>query len=401
MDARLSILSPLAPYPPHAGGTAHTVGATRQLARFYEVALYALAAEPAAVGWGPLAEWCRELRAFPQGRARPVGLRPPGVELARSPELVRALESEWARHPPDVVQLEFTSMAQYAPLACRAGALVVCTAHNVAFLAQARRARREPTPRVRARRWIGALSLWAYELRALRDCHLVVTLGEADAEALRRWLPRLPIVFVPSGIELGEWSTVDPAAGAVVLFVGNYAHPPNVEGALWLGREVWPLVRRAHGAARLVLAGRAPPPAVRAMAAPDVAVPGTVDDLRPLYAGAGVAAAPVFWGSGVRIKILEALASRLPLVTTALAAEGIGLEDGRSALFAETPESFASAIVRLLDDRALRARLGAAGRALVEERYDWERIGRRLAGLYEGARAGKRRWTTDDRRPTM
>jgi glycosyltransferase involved in cell wall biosynthesis len=103
-----------------------------------------------------------------------------------------------------------------------------------------------------------------------------------------------------------------------------------------------------------------------------------------------VAVAPIFWGSGVRIKLLEALASGLPVVTTRLAAEGIPLADGESALFAEDPAAFAAAIVRLLDDAALRARVGAAGRAVVERHYDWRAIGRRLAGLYEGLRAGRR-----------
>jgi glycosyltransferase involved in cell wall biosynthesis len=92
--------------------------------------------------------------------------------------------------------------------------------------------------------------------------------------------------------------------------------------------------------------------------------------------------APIFWGGGVRIKILEALACGLPLVTTPLAAEGIGLIPEQSALFAEQPGVFAAAIVRLLGDRQLRGALGTAGRRLIERDYDWERIGERLAGLY-------------------
>src|SRR5262245_28829100 len=129
----LTILSPLPPYPPLAGGTAHILQATWQLARAYHIHLYALAADPAAVTGGPLAGCCDETRAFGRAKRSKWGLEPPAVRLEYSAELIAYLRQAWAKQRPDVVQLEFTSMAQYAPLARRTGALVVCTAHNIAF----------------------------------------------------------------------------------------------------------------------------------------------------------------------------------------------------------------------------------------------------------------------------
>jgi polysaccharide biosynthesis protein PslH len=380
----LSMLTPVVPYPPRSGGTAYIMQMTRQLARYYRVSLYALAADPAAVRWGVLAEWCDTVRAFDRTPRSVWGIAPPAVRQEYSAELIAYLRHAWAEQPPDIVQLEFTSMAQYAPLARKAGAFVVCTAVDLAFRTQARRARMQRGLARKGRRWLGALSLWLYELRALQHCDLVLTLSAEDAAALRRWLPRLPITYMPSGVDLANWPICfDPRAEDEVLFVGNYLHPPNVEGALWLAREVWPLVRRLRPGARLTLAGRAPPLAIQALAAADVCVPGDLDDLRPLYARSSLVAAPIFWGSGVRIKLLEALASGLPVVTTMLAAEGIDLRQGASALFAEQPGEFAAAITRLLDDPALRARLGAAGRSVVERDYDADQIGARLLALYE------------------
>lgn len=383
MPPTLTLVCPTPPYPPLSGGTAHTYQAARQLAGRFALSCYALAPDATAVRWGQLQGRCAELRAFPRDPKPAWGIDPPAVRLERSQALIDYVNKTWQSQPPALVQIEFTSMAQYAPLARRAGAKVICTAHNVAFLAQVRRARAERGLALRARRWLGALSLWRYELRALPQCDLVIAHSQADAQALRRWLPRLRVEYVPSGIDLAEWpACFGRAIENQVLFVGNYAHPPNVEGALWLAREVWPLVLRARPQARLTLAGRAPPPAIQALASASVAVPGTLADLRPLYAGASLVAAPIFWGSGVRVKLLEALACGLPVVSTALAAEGIGLREGTSALFAERPAEFAAAIVRLLADAALRERLGAAGRAIAERDYDWARIGERLAALY-------------------
>jgi glycosyltransferase involved in cell wall biosynthesis len=383
----LTVLSPILPSPPLVGGTAHIAAALQQLRRAYRIQLFALVADTSAPIWPPLAQWCEHVATFERS-ARPAwGLEPPAVHQERSAALMAHLQRVWEQTPPDIVQLEFTSMAQYAPLARQAGAFVVCTAHNVAFVAQVRRARQEQRMALRARRWLGALSLWRYELRALPQCDLVITLSQGEAVALRRWLPRLSVEYVPSGVNLEERRVCfDPQATDEVLFVGSYQHPPNVEGALWLAREVWPLVRRIRPNARLTLAGRAPPPLIQSLASADIRVPGTLADLQPLYARASLMVAPIFWGSGVRIKILDALAYGLPLVTTALAAEGIDLRHQQSALFAERPQDFANAIVRLLDDAALRARLGAAGRAIVERDYDWDKIGTRLVALYEQAR---------------
>lgn len=388
----LALLSPYVPHPPLSGGAAHIAQAVRQLAAHYRVSLAALADAPRDVDWGPLSASCEHVEAFARSPA-PRSLWPlPAVRGDYSAALVRRLAGVWRQRPPDIVQLEFTNMLQYAPLARRTGALVVATATNVAFFVQARRARAERGPARRARRWAGFAALWLYELRTLGQCHLVVVHNPADERALRRWLPRTAVAYVPTGVDLAHWpARVDPRAGDAVLFVGNYQHPPNVEGAQWLAREVWPRVRAARPQARLTLAGRGPTPAIQALANDGIAVPGAVDDLRALYAGASVAVAPIFWGSGVRIKLLEALACGLPVVTTPLAAEGIPLQAGESALFAAAPDAFAAAIVRLLDDSRLRARIGAAGRAVVEQHYDWRLVGRRLAGLYEGLRAGMKR----------
>ncbi|MBP8250983.1 MAG: glycosyltransferase family 4 protein [Herpetosiphon sp.] len=381
---RLTILAPSFSYPHRAGASVHIANAVRELSRSFATRFYCLNQQPEAMQWGDMADWCVETAAFRPQPQRRLTLDPPAVWLDHAPALIHHCEQQWRVQPPDLVQIEFTSMLDYAKLARRFGAKVICTAHNVAFLAQIRRANAEPSPKIRLRRWLGALSLFQYELRKLRHCDLVITLNEVDRAMVLRWLPRLNVHAVPSGMNLSEWRVCrHPQPKPEILFVGNYHHPPNVEGALWLAHEVLPLVVRERPDARLILAGRAPTQAVRDCANDQIHVTGDVADMRDLYARASVVAAPIFWGSGVRIKILEALACGLPLVTTSLAAEGIDLQHETDALFANDASSFAAALVRVLNHAELRQRLGDAGRAVIEREYDWHQIGARLTQLYQ------------------
>lgn len=359
----------------------HIFQLARHLAALLPVKLYALSNHPGNIDWGPLAEVCEELRAFERSPDRRINLNPPAVRSEYSASLVSHLSKIWAQQPAGLVQLETTSMARYASLARQSGARTVCTAHIVGFVNQIRRARLEHNKFLGLRRIVGAFSFWQFELRALRFCQLLITFNEVDQAALRRWHPRTPVIVLPSGIDLEVWQpNYNANIEDTMLFVGNFQHPPNSEGALWLTHMVWPLVLRERPQARLILAGRSPTPEIQALAGPSIHVPGTLDNLRPLYGQASVFVAPIFWGSGIRIKLLEALASGIPIVSTSLAAEGLDLS--RSAMMAETAPEFAAAILRLLNDRQLRERLGKAGPLVVQQNHDWKRLAQRLVELY-------------------
>jgi glycosyltransferase involved in cell wall biosynthesis len=367
----------------------HTWNVVRELSKFFTTSLYVSTQIP-EVSWDKLAEVCDEVGAFQRRPDRSINFDPPAVRQEFSPALVTHLQRRWHAHAPAIVQLEATTLLRYAPLARAHGASVVCSIHSLGFLSQIRRSKAEPNPIIRLRRLLGALSFWQYELRGLRGCDLILTLGEADRQVLLRWLPHIPIVTIPSGIDLNTWQPCfNLDVEDRVLFVGNFRHPPNIEGALWLVREVWPYVLQVRPHARLILAGREPPANLQALASASIEVPGTLEQMQPLYQQASLFVAPIFWGSGIRIKLLEALACGLPIVTTRIAAEGMDVR--ASALVAETPGAFADAILRLLGDPALRSAMGAAGPMVVRRDYDWEQLGKRTAGLYYGVRAGMKR----------
>jgi GT2 family glycosyltransferase/glycosyltransferase involved in cell wall biosynthesis len=210
----------------------------------------------------------------------------------------------------------------------------------------------------------------------------LIAVSEDDAGALRALAPEVP-VHVVSNVHAPAPAGPGFEQRAGLLFVANFAHAPNVDAILDFHATTWPLVRAALPGARLTLVGSDPPPAVRALGDddPDVEVTGWVASTAPYLDEARVSIAPLRYGAGVKGKIGEALGHGLPVVTTAIGAEGMGILDGEHALVADGPEAFAAAVARLHEERALWERLAAAGRAHVEARLSPETARDALRGL--------------------
>jgi glycosyltransferase involved in cell wall biosynthesis len=233
------------------------------------------------------------------------------------------------------------------------------------------------------------LAMLRWETAAARRFDRAIVVSEPERDALRRSDPRLAVSIVENGVDAAALSPLpEPPVTDTLLFVGTFTYRPNVDAALLLGREIFPLVRRAFPAARLLLVGHEPPDAVRALGRElGVSLAGAVPDVRRAYERAAVAVAPLRAGGGTRLKILEAMALGRPVVSTRVGAEGLDVADGNDLLLADAPGDFAKAVARLLGDRPLRARLAANARRLVEARYDWARPGDALLDVYRGLAA--------------
>ncbi len=166
--------------------------------------------------------------------------------------------------------------------------------------------------------------------------------------------------------------------------------PPNVVAAELLAREILPLVRARRPEANLALVGRDPSPRVQALAAEEaVIVTGEVPDVGPWLAGSRVFACPMTTGTGIKNKLLEAMATGLPCVATPLALGGLQVTPGVDLLAAETPAELADAIVRVLDDDALARRLGERARAYVTANHGWRAVADEYVRVYTEVVAGR------------
>jgi glycosyltransferase involved in cell wall biosynthesis len=191
------------------------------------------------------------------------------------------------------------------------------------------------------------------------------------------------VSVVPNAVRVPDVAWGTRPAHWRLLFVGSLGYPPNADAALWLCRVIVPRLRADAGrpVGVRIVGSRPPPDVVRLGELPGVTVAADVPSVAPYYAGARVAIAPIRAGGGTRIKVLEALAHRRPVVATRVAAAGLDVEDGVHFLAADDPERFADACLELLGDDDLAARLGESGRALVESQYAVSVVTRRIGEL--------------------
>jgi glycosyltransferase involved in cell wall biosynthesis len=286
---------------------------------------------------------------------------PAWVRWTASPALAAETRALAAAFRPEVVQFEQHVMAQFAaslPVRGPARVLVVhepgaAAAHEQRLAAAGARA---------AQRSLDARAWARWERRALAGMDAVVAFTEADRATLAQYAPPAPAEVIPLPVEVPpEAASHAGTEPRTLLFVGDYAHPPNAAAAEALLGDILPRVRRDLADAALVLVGQHAD-RLGALTTPGATATGEVADLRPYLERAALVLAPLWTGGGMRVKVLHALAAGKAVVATPRAVAGLGLRDGEEVAVAETPATFATAITRLLRDPEARAAMGAAAR---------------------------------------
>ena len=306
--------------------------------------------------------------------------------------MTRAIESEIERRRPAVLYLDHLDSLVYAEAS--RGVPLVVDMHNV-YSRLARRAAAEASGIMR-RAYVAreAGLIGAMERRAVKMAHTVLAVSEEEAEYFRT-LGASRVVVVPNGVDCGAYAApqqrTDPPT---ILYVGSLAWPPNASAARFLACEVLPIVHESLPDARLIVVGRNPPAELVARAKADsrVQVTGLVDDVTGYFSSAHLLAVPLESGGGTRLKILEAFAAGLPVVSTPVGCEGLTARDGEHLVVANRGR-FASAIVDLLRSPERAAAMAERARAVARDGYDWTVVGRLGCDAVAGAASPTRKRT--------
>ena len=282
----------------------------------------------------------------------------------------------------DIVHVESIFLTPYVPLIRKySDAKIILRAHNVEHLIW-RQVAQSCTNSLK--RWYLkhlSLTLRAYELEHLNDYDGVVCITKNDAEVFRQAGCRKPVVSIPFGVDSGEVPSVEVEPDSL-FHIGAMDWLPNQESIRWLLEEVWPVVHREVPQAKLYLAGRKMPSQWMNATIEGVSVIGEVPDAMYFIGSKKINVVPLLSGSGIRVKIIEAMSIGKTVITTTVGAQGIDYTDGENILIADTPEQFARQIKRCLDDDAFCSRVGEAAAQLVADQYDRKKLAEELIEFY-------------------
>ncbi|MEI7554288.1 glycosyltransferase family 4 protein [Candidatus Chlorohelix sp.] len=384
----LLLLTQVLPYPPDAGPKIKTYNLIRYLASSFDIVLVSfIRSDNTPSHVDELLKYCCEVYTVPMQRTR---LRDVAALLLsllsgqpflmvrdRSRPMNKLLQGLVATNKFVAIHADQLNMAQFAlslPVSKR-----VLDEHNAVWAIADRLRRGQKNPLKRLLLKLEAHKLRRYEQKTCRRFDVVLAVSREDALSLGVPCQVIPIGIDAEGVEPLKISS----ASCNLVSLGTMFYPPNIEAALWFGREVFPLIRRKCSKATYTIIGARPPAEIYQMAAqqPGIRVVGYVEDLRPELERCSGLIVPLLSGGGMRVKILDALALGLPIVSTTVGAEGVQLEHDKNALLADTPAAFAAACLRLLDGD-LAQRLSEAGRKLALEEYDFRVAYKPLDELY-------------------
>ncbi len=292
-----------------------------------------------------------------------------------SSDVDQAIDEILQKEKFDIVICESIFVAPYIPCIRRlSAAKIMLRSHNLEFSIWHRLAKSHPAGLKKAYLKILTRQLRAYEVDLLSEIDGIIAINADELKHYRRLGFKGKGLTIPFGVNPSEYIPSDKFEANSVFHLGSMDWKPNEEGIEWFLEKVWPLVMEKNPKLKLYLAGRHMPQWLTDLKMKGVKVIGEVEDAKEFMLSKNIMIVPLMSGGGMRVKIIEALALQKPIVSTPLGAKGVAVKNGKSALLVRQPIDFANAILDLSSDRERAAAIAKAGRDLIIESYDNEKL---------------------------
>jgi len=395
---KILFLTDRLPYPFTSGASVRTFNVMQSLSLEHEISLLSMISTQQASAHkdlipAALSKICRSIDLVPHTRQDPqrsagqylknVLQKEPWMVLEyHQPPFLGKLQELLNSGRFDLVQAELLSMTQYLPFDRRVRK--VYGAHNVESSLLWQRLWHHHSALVKFRCFKEYLRVRRYERLIMRKVQLTIAVTREDQIRMHGLAPFARIGYFPITIDTDLWQPSrteyeDPT----IVFIGTLYWYPNVDGLLWFSKKMFPRILKELPRTRLVIVGRDPIPEVARLAEhSNITLNASVPEISPFLKRNALFIVPLRMGGGMRVKILEALAREMPIVSTAIGCEGIEVLDRQHLYVENSVESFARACMTLLKNSDEQRKIGQAGRRLVEQNYHWTQLTGRLSALY-------------------
>lgn len=310
---------------------------------------------------------------------------PYAIRKYKSAQMMKAVENVVAKDRFDVIVCDFLAPAVNLPR--KLPSPVVLFQHNVEAAIWRRHYEVQQHPLKKHYLYWQWRKMKRFEREACRRVDCVIAVSQADSETLERDYGLAKVHDIPTGVDVDFFrpATNGAARPNSLVFTGSMDWLPNEDGINYFIDKILPIIRHAVPGVSLTVVGRNPYSSLVKMSQrdPSIIVTGRVEDVRPFMQEAAVYVVPLRIGGGTRLKIYEAMAMEKAIVSTTIGAEGLPINEGKEILLADTPESFAAAVIKLLRDESYASELGKRAAAKVRERFGWDMVAERFAAICE------------------
>ncbi len=388
---KILIISQDFPYPPsHSGSKLKLYNLLKRLSKKNEIYLISFIDCEDELKFVPMVKaFCTFVATVLRKSAHPSLLRsffsryPQEAADYFSDEIRLRISETLKSYDIDVVHVDLIYMAQY--ISEISAFPKVISPNDVGWLLRYDFFKFEKNLIKKFKNFIHYIRVKKFEIDYYRKFDHCVVVSPRDASALNRYLPNLPVSIIANGVDFDYFQPISHAlTSGDLIFTGIMSYKPNIDAMLYFCRSILPLIEEKMPGIKLYIVGKDPAEQIKRLAInKNIIVTGYVEDLKTYMNKAAVYVCPLRMGSGIKNKVLEAMAMGISIVATSLSIEGIEAVPGRDIIVAGKPQEFANKVVELINSRPMRDHLAKNARKVIEEKYSWDSIAAKYEKIYE------------------